>query len=100
MDSNHYRSQSGADDEAIPLQSLPQPSGGVGGDLDHDSTTSSQERNLNMKDESSEHTQPLKLEYVRRQRTSLVFIALYLPLLLIPFPMTAVMVYRPLNLPS
>lgn len=41
-----------------------------------------------------------KPENVRRRKKALVLLALYLLLLVIPYPLTCVMVYRPLRLPS
>lgn len=87
-------------DKIFPLQFLSPPSYDAGSNSDRDSTHLVENRNMPQNGFPSNQQRPGKSEYVRHHQTTLIRIALYLPLLIIPFPLTAVMVYHPLKLPS
>lgn len=95
---HHWLSNIGRE-EIVSLRFFPPPSDGAERSLDHDSTHS--DHNLSMKnDSSSDQQRKGRSEYVRYHKTTLMLIVLYLPLLVIPFSLTAVMIHRPIKLPS
>ncbi|KAK2767030.1 hypothetical protein FQN54_006348 [Arachnomyces sp. PD_36] len=102
MDPSHHRiCPDSSDDESVPLQCLPQPPG-------YNKAISTGADSGSYEGIAIKSTNPFE-EYARLDMTTrdmrrlwraILLLFGYLLLLVIPFPLTCVMIYRPLNLPS